>query len=160
MSDLELNLIGLLDKAKAKAAEKGEELLDEKGPKAMDDLLSEGHALLDSEVDGELAKAGHDALELLGENKAPFLRLGKVGFARLVGHWENGDEAEARRHYLTFEATYQERRDAMHRAGDALVDAEDEAKAAWAATKAVLVKLGTMGLKFLVKLAISSLALV
>lgn len=157
MSDLDL--LGLLDKAKAKAAEKGEELLDEKGPGVIDDLLKEGHDLLDVETDGDLAKAGHEALELLGENKTPFLRLGKVGFARLVGHWERADEAEARRHYLTHQATYQERRDAMQRAGDELVDAEDEAKAAWEETKAVLKKVGTLGLKFLVKLAISGLAL-
>lgn len=153
-------LLDLIDKAKAAAAAKGEAWLDETAPGKLDDLLQEGHKLLDTEVDGELAKAGHDALELLEANKTPFLRLGKVGFARLVGHWEKADEAEARRFYLAHTATYEERRAAMHAAGDALTAAEDEAQAAWAEVKAVLTKLGTLGLKFLVKLAISSLVLV
>lgn len=138
---------------------KGVDLIDDKGEEWLGKVIGEGRKLLDTEVDGETAKAGHDALELLDENKQPFVRLGKVGFAQLVAYWEDGEEAEARRQYLATSATYAERRAAMHEAGDAATKDADERKAAWEAVEAVLKKIGTVGLQFIVGMIAKSLGI-
>ncbi len=155
-----MSLLSIIDEQLPKLGEKAIEALERKAPEAIDDLLSQGDDLLDKETDGAMAKEGHDALELIRENKTPFIRLGKLGLARLVGHWETGDEAETRRYYLAHEATYEEGRAAMHAAGDALVDARDAELAAWEEVKAILLKIGGMGLKFLVKLAAAQVGIV
>ncbi|NIP97221.1 MAG: hypothetical protein GWO24_28835, partial [Akkermansiaceae bacterium] len=62
----------------------------------------------------------------VAKNKDAFVGLGRVAFAHVLAHWENEDEAEAKRHYLEREATFEERRAAMHAAGDAVVKARKE----------------------------------
>jgi hypothetical protein len=147
---------------KEKLIEKAEDLLDDKAEGWLDKLLEEGRDLA-TEHEGTLGedgkKAADDALDLLTENKQPFLRLGKLGFAHLVAMWEDDDKAEARRHYLATEATFEERRAAMQAAGDAAAKDRDERIAAWEAVEDVLKKVGTLGLKFVINLAAKGVGL-
>lgn len=134
--------------------ERGEDLIDKKGAEALDDLLKMGEGLLnDSDLSVEEAEAGIKVLDHLKENKAPFVRLGHVGFARLMAYWEDGDETAAELYYREFEATFEERIAATQREGDALVGTRDAEIEAWESVKAVLKGAGTFGLKFLVKVA-------
>lgn len=150
-----------LDKAKAEAHEKGSELIAERGEKGIDKVLDQGDKLLKDFVSDEaMLKEGREAIDLVRANKTPFLRLGEDGFARLLGHWEDADEAAARRHFFEFEATYAERRAGMHASTDQLIEAEDAAKAAkeaaWETVKDILKKVGTAGLGLLVRAAAAS----
>lgn len=133
----------------------GADLIDKKGEEAIDAVIEEGRGLLNdtSLLSAEERDEGGQVLDRIAENKAPFVRLGSVGFARLVAHWANGDEAAARRHYLEHEATYAERRAAIQAAGDKLADTRDAEIAAWEEVKAVLKAAGTAGISFLVKVA-------
>jgi hypothetical protein len=122
-------------------------------------VLDKGLDLLEDvdEIPDDLKAAGREAIDLVRANKTPFIRLGEDGFARLLGHWEDADEAAARRHYLAHEASFAERRAAMHAGTDQLIAAEDKAKAAkeaaWELAKDILKKVGTVGLQFLVRAA-------
>jgi hypothetical protein len=136
-----------------KIAAKGADLIDKKGAEGLDHLLAEGRTFLtEAGLPAEEAAEGAKVLDHIAKNKTPFLRLGQVGFTTLLTHWEDKDEAAARRYYLEFKATYEERNAAIANAGDKLVDAEDTEDAAWAEVKTVLVEAGTFGLAFLLKL--------
>jgi len=109
----------------------GGELLDDKGGEWFDKATAAARDELPAVV--ELASSAgvevteDQAAELLNEaakGKAPILRLGSVGFAWVVAHLESDDEAEARRRYLEHQATFEERRAAMHAAGDRAQDDE------------------------------------
>jgi|GEM_PF-5638038 len=127
---------------------------------AVEELFEEGHDLLDQETDGELAKAGHDALELIEANKEPFLRLTQVGFAKVVGHFGSGDEEAAMNEYMAQKATYQERRRWMQEGGDLAMKAAESAETNWSAVLDVLKQVGELGLKFLIKIAMTALVAV
>lgn len=144
---------------KDKLLEKAEELIDDRSEGWLDKLIDEGRGLADEHADTlEGGKdAANKALDKLSENKQPFLRLGKVGMGHLLAMWQDGEEAEARRHYLATQATYDERRAAMQAAGDAAAKDADERKAAWEAVQATLKEIGTIGLKFVLKVALTSL---
>jgi len=152
-------LLDGIAKLKEKAAEKGEEFLEEKGEDAIGDFVKKGRELLDAEVDTDTAKAGHKVLEVIDGNKAPFVRLAKVGLATVVGHWQNDDEAAAKRHYIETQATYDERRAFMQAAGDAAYDEAKEREESWEAVKDVLKEAGLLGLKFLAKALAGSLGI-
>jgi len=153
--------------------EKANDLVEDKSEEWFDKLLAEGRDLAtapdledvaysEEEEDETVVAAraaGNEALDLLEENKQPFLRLANLGFAKLIAHWEDDDEAEARRYYLTKQATYAERRAAMHAGGDAAAKDRDERDEAWDAVAGVLKQVGTLGLKFLVNLAAKSVGL-
>lgn len=152
-------------------------LLDDKGPGWLDKVISEGRdkanagltkpedgstvrvadfALSDDQAE-ELKKGANEALDVLAANKQPFLRLGKAGFAWILGHWENKDEATARRLYLATQATFDERRTAMHAAGDALMAEKEEREKSWEAVKDVLKKIGAIGLQILIKVIVAAI---
>jgi len=138
----------------------GDAIVDEAGDVYLGKLIKEGRDVLDKEkkdLPEGAPEAISEALDVLESNKQPFLRLGKVGFARLLSHWEDEDEAEARRQYLATEATFQERRAAMHAAGDAVANEAKERQEAWDNVVAVLKQVGQVGLKFLVRVVIASL---
>ena len=148
--------MSLVDKLTEKAAD----LIDDKAEDWLDKLLEEGDKLAEDHAEdlGEDGKkAADEMLDLLSQNKQPFVRLGKVGFAHLVAMWQDGDKAEAQRHYLATQATYHERRAAMQKAGDAAANETDERKAAWEAVEQTLKAVGTIGLKVLVKVVLGSL---
>ena len=149
--------MSLIDDLKKSIEQEGEGALQDLTEGWMDKFLDEGRALKqDLEESSEHAGAA-DAIRLLNENKEPFLRLGSLGLARILAHWENDDAAEARRVYLATEATFEERRAAMQAAGDAAVAEKKERDASWEAVQATLLAIGSAGLKFLVKLAMSRL---
>lgn len=144
---------------KDKLLEKASDLIDDKSEEWLDKLLEEGRDLADEHgdtLDGG-KEAANKALDKLEANKQPFLRLGKVGMGHLLAMWQDDEKAEARRHYLATQATYAERRAAMQEAGDAAAKDADERKAAWEAIEATLKEVGTIGLKFLVRLVLTSL---
>ena len=130
-----------------------------------DKLIDQGRELVDELIerdaaeDEDIIEAASGALDLLDENKQPFLRLTNIGFAYLVAHWEDDDKAEARRHYLATRATYSERRAAMQRGGDASARTTDARNAAWDEVEKTLKQVGTLGLKFLANLAAKSVGL-
>lgn len=135
-----------LDKAKSKAVEEGFELVEEQGPELVDDLLEKGR----EEAAGLPVAHQEDAKKALDEVekiRTPLLRLTNITLMEILGHWQDGEEAEARRRYLEHDATFQERRAAMHAAGDQLVDTQDAKLAAWEEVKAGLQKVGEIGLK-------------
>jgi hypothetical protein len=126
----------LIDKLK----EKGDDLLDEKGDQWMGRVLDMGRTTLrgravDGSLDAEAVKAASRAMDILDENKKPFVRLGKVGFAWTMAHFVDGDEAAAKRKYLETKATFRERRAAMHAAGNAAFDERQEREEAWKETE-------------------------
>jgi len=144
-----------------KLKEKGDELLDEKGDQWLGRVLDMGRTTLrargiDGSLDADGVKAASKALDLLDENKQPFVRLGKVGFAWTMAHFVDGDEDAAKWKYLETKATFRERRAAMHAAGNAAFDERKEREEAWEETKDVLQKVGTLGLKFLATVAMAA----
>lgn len=165
MSELGKKLLEGVDKAKAKAHEEGRELVAEKGEEGIDKVLDLGESLLDDyrPTYPDAVEEGRKTVQLIRENKTPFVRLGQDGFARLLGHWEDADEAAARRHYLEHDATYEERMAAMNAGTDALISAEDAAQAAqeraWNTVKMVLQQAGTVGLQILVRAAGASMGI-
>jgi len=140
---------------------KGDDIIDEGGEEYLGKLIDEGRKAADVlkglGLGEEGTRAAYNALNLLDANKKPFVRLGKVGFAHLMGHWEDGDEAAARRLYLETQATFAERRAAMHAAGDAAVAESKEREESWNAVLGVLKGVGEIGLKFLVRMVLSGL---
>jgi len=141
--------VSLLDELSAR----GSDLVDEHGEVFITNVIKAGRDKVAVEGDtlGAVGvEAASKALDELEANKAPFIRLGKVGFAYLIAHWENDDKAEARRLYLTKDATFEERREAMHAAGGAVQDAQDEREAAWEEVKRVMASICATGLKILV----------
>jgi hypothetical protein len=122
----------------------------------LDNLLSTGEGLVEGYKD-KLGEAGVAdavaAMNAVGANTGPWVRLGTVGFAQVMACWEDDDAAEARRHYLSHQATFEERRRAMQLAGDAAAKDADERQAAWAEVENVLKSVTTLGLRFLVNLA-------
>ena len=146
---------GLLVKLESKA----EDLIDDKGTEWLDKLLDEGKDLAEGELEGVSKDAAIAALAVLARNKTPFLRLGKVGFAWVVGHYGSGAVGDAELKYLATQATFLEVRKAMHEAGDAAVQERQEREASWEALLAVLKEVGAVGLQFVVKLALKSFAL-
>ncbi len=139
-------------------AEKAEDLVERRGRDYFDDLIEEGDDQIEN-LPEEYRDEAREALDIVEGIKTPLLRLTNSGLARLLGHWKNGDEAEARRFYLTHTATYLERRKAIWAAGDKLVDNEDADEAAWKAVKEGLLKVGTLGIKFLGSMALKSLGI-
>jgi len=138
----------------------GGELLDDKGGEWFDKATAAARDELPAVV--ELASSAgvevteDQAAELLNEaakGKAPILRLGSVGFAWVVAHLESDDEAEARRRYLEHQATFEERRAAMHAAGDRAQDDGEERAAAWAEFTAFVQSVGKVGLQILIAVA-------
>ena len=138
---------------------KASTLLGDKGEGWLDEVLDKGGELLDAEADGDVAKAGHEGLELLKANKKPFMRLGNVGLAWVAANFEEGDALEAKRFYIAHTATYQERRDFMHQSTDAIIDWTAEASDAWDAVADVLGKVGNVALKLIVKAALGTVGL-
>ncbi len=138
--------------------DKAAELVDDHSEEWADKLLKEGRELAKDDALGDDGKkAAGESLDLLEANKQPFLRLGKLGFTTLLAMWRDDEKAEARRRYLETQATYAERRAAMHAAGDAAADDRTARKAAWEAVEDTLKEIGTIGLKFLLKVALTSL---
>ena len=137
------------------------DLVDDQSTAWLDKLLDEGCDLANSHGDG--LPGGKDAalatMAILEDAKAPLLRMRKIGFAHVVAAWADNDEAEARRLYLAMEATYAERRAAMHAAGDAAANDRDEREAAWQSVKSMLLAIGTVGLKFVVSLVCKTLGI-
>ena len=141
---------------RAELARRGAEIIDDRSDEWLDTLIGEGRDLLDSEADGDLAKAGHDALELLAENKRPFLRLTRKGFGDLVAHWEEDEEAAARRYYIATAATFDEIEEFQRAAARGAYDDRREREKSWEEVKAVLLKIGAVGLQFLIKVLLAS----
>lgn len=133
---------GWLDKAEAEAREALPDITAE----ANDLLVAAGLNPIGTEYAGEV-------LDELAAGKKPLLRVGSVGFAWLVANLESGEEAEARRLYLSTEATFDERRTAMQAAGDSAFDEAKERAEAWEEFLAVLESIGKVGLKVLVAVA-------
>lgn len=132
---------GWLDKAEAEARE------------ALPDITAEANELLAPAGVTISEEAVGEVLDELAAGKKPLLRVGSVGFAWLVANLESGEEAEARRLYLSTEATFDERRTAMQAAGDEAFDEAKERAEAWEEFLAVLESIGKVGLKVLVAVA-------
>lgn len=150
--------MSLFSDVRAKLTEKAGDLIDDKGEDWLDKVIEEGRDLADEH--GDKLEGGkdtaHQALDEIEKTKTPLLRLGKVAFAHVLAAWGDDDKAEARRNYLAHQATYAERRAAMQAAGDAAAEDRDERIAAWEEVEATLKTIGTIGLKFLVKLVAGS----
>ena len=135
--------------------------LDEAGDKFIEDLLTKSRASLASSADTlgpEGVAAASRAIDILRENRTHFYRLSKVEFAYVLAHWGDKEEAEARRTFLATTATFKERRKAMHAAGDKVEALAKAREDAWNKTKEILQDIGTIGLSFLIKLAIAAIA--
>jgi len=142
------------------------EIAEKLGEGYLDDLVEKGHAAVNVAVTNdedpltaEGAKAAHDALDHLTENKHVFTGLSRLEFARLVAHWEDDDVAEAKRQYLERDATFEERRAAMHAAGDALVEIRKKREESWNKVAEVFKAIGKIGVKFAATAAIALLGL-
>ena len=145
-------LIGKLgDKAESEFASKGEGWLD--------DLLGEGRKIATDELDSDALEGALDGLDVLEAGKQPFLRLSEHGLARIVGYLGSDEEEKAKNVYLATQATFAERRAAMHAAGDAAQQDREERDAAWAEVQEVLKKVGAIALKVIVKALVGALAL-
>lgn len=150
--------MSLVDNITEKLASKATDLVEKKGGEYFDDLIEEGDKQIKNLPEDVRDEAGK-ALDVIEGMKTPLLRLTNSGFARLLGHWQDEKEADARRFYLEHKATYLERRQAIWAAGDQLVDNEDADQAAWEAVKKGLKKVGVVGLKFLGGLLLKSLGI-
>jgi hypothetical protein len=133
--------------------DKGEQIAPEAASKGFDAVLDEMDGFLGDIGGAELQEDGAAVLGILKENKAPFMRLSAEGFARVLGHFANGEEELAENHYISTQATFAERRRWMQEGGDALAKETAEKAAAWAAVKATLQKVVTKGLPIALKLA-------
>jgi hypothetical protein len=132
-------------------------LVGDRGEGWLDEVLDAASDMVDTEEDAGVAKAAADAIEVLKENKQPFLRLGNVGFAWVAANFDD-DMEEAKRAYMATRATYAERRAFKHALTDRLVDWTAEASAAWEAVVAVLRKIGDVALAFLTRAALVAIA--
>lgn len=143
-----------------KLTDKATEVAPELAEKGFDSLLDKGEDFLDdSGLDAELVEGGKEALEILKEGKDPFVRLSTEAFGYVLGHFTNNDEEAARNVFIATQADYATRRRWMQEGGDLAQKDREERDAAWEAAKAVLKKVGTFGLKFLLKLVTSQLGL-
>jgi len=140
--------------------EKGGDLIDDKGEDWVDEAVATGRDIVnealadeDDPLQEKGAKVAHEALDRLAAHKRDFVALGKVGFAWLVAHWEDDGEAAAKRYYLEREATFAERRAAMHAAGDAVAAARKAREEAWESVAHTMRQVGETAFKALVKAA-------
>ena len=146
--------------------EKGDDIIDERGEEWLGKLIKEGRKQAEEAtapkegekedpLKGAAGKAAAaDTFDVLEANKRPFVRLGKVGFAWVLGHWEDGDEAAAKRRYIATQATFAERRRFMHEAGDRVQALAKEREESWSDVVDVLEQIGSIGVKALVKVAL------
>jgi len=141
-------------------ASAGANLIEDKGADWIDKAIVKGASLAgDLETPEERAKA-REALEVLRAGRKPLARLGSLGFAKMtVFLSEDDDEDQARRHYLEHEATFEEKRAAMHAGTDALINSQDADNAACDAAVAVLKQVAGLALPFLLKLAAASVGI-
>lgn len=144
--------------------DQGDKIIDEKGDGYLDRLVAEGRKSVaattkdaTSPMSKGMAEATGTALDIFAANKPAFKALSKVVFANVLAHWENGNEAEARRQFLATKATFEERRAAMHAAGDAVAAMQKAREEAWESVAYVLRKVGETGIKVLVKAAVATL---
>lgn len=161
--------MSLLDTLSAALADKGEELIDGKGSEGFDKLLTDGRSnvtALAVEVSKVLPgseELTEDAvvkiLNKLEAGKPKLLRLTKWGFAQIVGHLESGDEVAARRVYIETEATFQETVAFQYASGDRELALAKEREESWEVVKELLLEIGSIGLKFVVKLILGGLGI-
>jgi len=102
--------------------------------------------------------AAHQALQTVADNKQPFLRLGTYSLGIVVAHWASDEPEDARRRYLATQATFAERRQAMHAAGDAVANDKREREESWDAVVSVLKSIGSVGLRILMKALVAGIA--
>jgi len=143
-----------------KLGDKAEEEFADKGAGWFDDLLGEGRKLVDEELDDELKDGATEALDKLEAGKAPILRLGEFGLAKIVGYFGTDKEEDARNVYIATTASYEERRKWMQEGGDLAQKDREERDKAWEETKETLKEIGMTGLKLLAKLLAGALKLV
>lgn len=135
------------------------DLIDDKAEDWIDGALDKG-VLLSKELPESEQGQADQVIAVLRAGKTPLARLGSLGFAKLTSYLlEDGDEEKARLYYLEHEATFSERRAAMHAATSALIAEGDADKAAWDAAKAVLKQAAGLALPFLLKIAASSVGI-
>ena len=131
------------------ALDKSEEL----SSKGFDALLKEGTSLIeDLGLEGDAKEAAEAALKELEEGKQPFVRLTTEAFGYVLGHFANNEKETAKNHYIATQATYAERRVWMQEGGDIAQRDKEERDASWDAVAAVLKKIVTKGLPFVLKL--------
>ncbi len=149
--------MSLADSITASLASKATDAVDKKGDEYFDDLMKVGRSEADELPEG--SDEAKKALDGLAAIKTPILRLTNVGFATLLGHWQDDDKAEAKRHYMEHEATFVERRALMHAGTDQLASEEDARQAAWDEVEGWLKTVGSLGLQFLGKLLLRTIGI-
>ncbi len=161
--------MSLADTLTTALAREGAKLIDGKGSESFDELLAEGWekvpdlaAAVNKELPGGgklTEEAAADILSKLQAGKPRLLRLTKWGFAQIVGYLEGGDEAAARRVYIETEATFGETIAFQYASGDHALLEQKEREESWEAVKELLLSIGTIGLKLVVKLVLGGLGI-
>lgn len=161
--------MSLADTLTAALAKHGAKLIEGKGAEGFDELLADGWeevpylAAAVSEIlpgSEELTEeAAADILTKLQQGKPKLLRLTKWGFAQIVGHLEGGDEEAARRVYTETKATFAETIAFQYASGDRALLEQREREESWEAVKELLLAIGSVGLKLVVKLVLGGLGI-
>lgn len=142
----------------------GDDLIDGKASDLIDDLLGDADGLAEKHLTGDLEELrgpAIDAIEILKDEKVKgaIANLTKVGLARVIGFFDAGDEAHAKRLYIATEATARERIDFQNASGDAAVLLFDKRQREWEAIEEALKRIGKVAVKALGKLVMGLIGL-